>query len=83
MIFKLFQLTRNYISFNVKINIKLPRVNKQDSKEVRNNIQLRFIGSCRFLASIRDKLASNFCDTSGVQCNKCKSDMKLINISGK
>ena len=37
-----------YISFNVKINVKLARVRDEDDKEVCKNIQLRFIDSCRF-----------------------------------
>ena len=46
------------------------------------NIQLRFIDSCRFMASCLYKLASNLCGTSGIQCDKCKGKMELINISG-
>ena len=39
-----------YISFNVKINVKLAGLTNKDGKEVRKNIQLRFIYSCRFMA---------------------------------
>ena len=55
-----------YISFNVKINVKLAGVKYKDGTEVCKNIQLRFIGSCRFMASSLDKLARNLCGTSGV-----------------
>ena len=34
------------------------------------------------MASSLDKLASNLCGTSGIQCDKCKDNMELINISG-
>ena len=71
-----------YISFNVKINVKLAGVKYKDGTQVHKNIQLRFIDSCRFMASSLDKLASNLCGTSGIQCNKCKGNMELINISG-
>ena len=37
----------NYISFNVYINVKLAVVTNKDCKEVRKNVQLRFIDSCR------------------------------------
>ena len=33
------------------------------------------------MASSLDKLANNFCGTSGIQCDKCKGNMELINIS--
>ena len=61
-----------YISFNVKINVKLAGVRDKDGKEVHKNIPLRFIDNCRFMASNLDKLASNLCGTSGIQCDKCK-----------
>ena len=71
-----------YISFTVKINVKLAGVSKEDVTEVLKNIQLRFIDSCRFMASSLDKLASNLCGTNGIQCNKCKGNIEMINISG-
>ena len=43
-----------YISFNVKINIKLAGVKYKDGTQVHKNIQLRFIDSCRFMASSLD-----------------------------
>ena len=70
-----------YISINVKINFKLAEVRNEDGKEICKNTQLRFIDSCRFMASGLDKLASNLCGTSGIKCDKCKDSMKLINIS--
>ena len=48
-----------YIGFNVNINFKLSGVTNEDGKEVYKNIQLRFIHSCRFVASSLDKLDSN------------------------
>ena len=33
------------------------------------------------MASSLDKRASNLCSTSGIQCNKYKGNMELINIS--
>ena len=71
-----------YISFNVKINVKLAGVKYKDGTQVHKNIQLRFIDSCRFMASSLDKLASNLCGTSGIQCDKFKGNMEPINISG-
>ena len=45
-----------YISFNVKINVKLAGVKYKDGTQVHKNIPLRFIDSCRFMASSLDKL---------------------------
>ena len=44
-----------YISFNVKINVKLAGVKYKDGTQVHKNIQLRFIDSCRFMTSSLDK----------------------------
>ena len=71
-----------YISFNVKIHVKVAGVKYKDGTQVHKNTQLRFIDSCRFMASSLDKLAINLFGTSGIQCDKCKGNMELIKISG-
>ena len=51
-----------YISFNVKINVKLAGLRNEDGTEVCKTIQLRFIDSLRFMALSLEKLASNLED---------------------
>ena len=75
-------MQEKYISFNVKINVKLAGVKYKDGRQMHKNTQLRLIDSCRFMASSLDKLAINLCGTSGIQCDKCKGNMELIKISG-
>ena len=70
-----------YISFSFKMKVKLVGVTNKDISI--KNIQLRFIGSCRFMALSLDKLESNLHDTSGIECDNCIGDMELVNISSK
>ena len=62
-----------YITFNVKINVKLAGVRDENGKEVCKSIQLRFIDSFRFMASGLDKLAPNLDDD---QCNNLREFYK-------
>ena len=71
-----------YISLNVKINANLPVAKHKDGTLAHKNIHVRYIDSCKFMASSLGKLASNLCGTSGIQCDKCKGNVELINISG-
>ena len=64
------------------MNVKLAGVKYKNGTAVCKNIQLRFIDSCRFMTSSLEKLASNLCGIAGIQCDKCKGNMELINISG-
>ena len=74
-----------YISFNVKINLKLAGVRNEDGTEACKNIHLRFIDSCRFMASSLDKMASNLDDD---QCKKLRTfykeeeDFRLMRCKG-
>ena len=41
-----------YIDFNVKINVRVAGVTNKDVKEARENIQLKYIVSCRFMHQV-------------------------------
>ena len=74
---------KKYISFNVKLNAKLAGVCNKDGKEIRKHVHLSFRDICRSMESSLHKLAGNLCGTSEIQCNNCKGNMELVNISGK
>ena len=54
-IFFIAENKEKYISFNVKINVKLGGVKYKDSTQLHKNIQLRFTDSCRFLVGIKPR----------------------------
>ena len=70
---------KKYISFNVKIKVKLARVRNEDGTKVYENIQLRFIGSCRFMVPGLDKLAPNLDDD---QCKNLREFCKEEEVLG-
>ena len=62
-----------YISFNVKIKVKLAEATNKDGTEACKNIHLRFTDRFRFMASGLDKLASNL---DNDQCKHLKEFYK-------
>ena len=69
-----------YNSFNVKVNVKLAWVSNRAGKEVRKNIQLRFIDSCRFVALSLDKLSSNLDDDQCKHLRKFYKDDEVYSL---
>lgn len=51
----------------------------QNGEISQTNYQNIYFNQHRFL----DILKSNLCNTSGIQCGKCESDMELVNICSK
>ena len=49
-------MLENYITFNVNRHVEVAGLTNKDGKEACKNIQLRFIGTCRFIASSLSKL---------------------------
>ena len=69
-----------YISFNVKINVKLAAVSNKESTEVCKNLQLRFIDSCRFMALSLNELASNLDDDQCKQLREFYKEEKVFRL---
>ena len=67
-----------YISFNVKINVKLAAVSNKDSTEVCKNLQLRFIDNCRFMALSLNELAPNLDDDQCKQLREFYKEEKVF-----
>ena len=51
----------------------------QNGEISQTNYQNIYLNQHHFL----DKLTSNLCTASGIQCGKCESDMELVNICSK
>ena len=69
-----------YISFIVKIKVKMTRLINEDGKEVRKNIQLRLIDSCRFTETDLNKLASNLDDDQFKQHTEFYNGEKVLKL---
>ena len=65
----LLKTSKSTLAFNMKIKVKLAGESNKDDKEIRKNIQLRFMDICRFMLFSLDKLASNLDDD---QCEHLK-----------
>ena len=66
-----------YISFNVKIKVKLAGVTDKNGKQVYKNVELRFIDSFRFTQKSLDELARNLDDD---QCKNLRRFYKSENM---
>ncbi|XP_057310491.1 uncharacterized protein LOC130648455 [Hydractinia symbiolongicarpus] len=75
--------TEKYISFNVKITVPIAGIGYGDG-EFYKKIEIRFIDSCRFMASSLEKLASNIVgtNTDGMKCQRCADTcLEFLNIN--
>ena len=67
------RFNKNVLNISFNVNVNLAGASNKDGTEVRKNIQLRFIDSCRFLPLSLDELASNLDDD---QCKQLREFYK-------
>ena len=68
-----------HISFNVDVVVGM--YEDMWGRIKKKKIQLRFMGSIRFMASSLDSLPRNLVGENGIMCNQCKSETELTHIN--